>query len=215
MAEPIIMPKLGFDMAEGTLIAWRYRRPGDQQGHGHRGDRDRQSHHRGRNDREGTVLQLTPSRATVGAVGAPIGYVGAAGEAAPGDGADSCPAATAPAAELPRRPPRRAPRPPGCRTAAGGEDDHLPAGLKASPIARRLAEERGIDLRRVAGTVPGGRIVKKDIEDFPVGEAPAAPVAPAAAPAAPTAPAIPPQAARPTMPTFSDFRGRRGRGTHH
>lgn len=38
--------------------------------------------------------------------------------------------------------------------------------IKSSPLARKLAKERGIDLAQVAGTGPGGRIVKKDIEGF-------------------------------------------------
>ncbi|MCL4302605.1 MAG: 2-oxo acid dehydrogenase subunit E2 [Anaerolineae bacterium] len=38
--------------------------------------------------------------------------------------------------------------------------------IKASPVARRLAEERGIDLRLVQGTGPGGRIIKENVEDF-------------------------------------------------
>lgn len=38
--------------------------------------------------------------------------------------------------------------------------------IKASPLARKMAEERGIDLREVSGSAEGGRIVKKDIESF-------------------------------------------------
>src|SRR5882762_7823203 len=38
--------------------------------------------------------------------------------------------------------------------------------IKASPLARRMAEEHGIDLLQVKGTGPGGRIVRDDIEDF-------------------------------------------------
>jgi pyruvate dehydrogenase E2 component (dihydrolipoamide acetyltransferase) len=57
--------------------------------------------------------------------------------------------------------------------------------VKASPLAKKLAAEKGIDLSQVAGTADGGRIVKKDIESFvPAGK----PVAASAAPAA-TAPA--------------------------
>ena len=41
--------------------------------------------------------------------------------------------------------------------------------VKASPLARKLAAERGVDLRRLQGTGPGGRIVKKDVESAPVG----------------------------------------------
>lgn len=43
-------------------------------------------------------------------------------------------------------------------------ETHLPEGVRASPLARRIAEERGIDLRQVNGSGPEGRIVKKDIE---------------------------------------------------
>jgi pyruvate dehydrogenase E2 component (dihydrolipoamide acetyltransferase) len=39
-------------------------------------------------------------------------------------------------------------------------------GVKASPLARRMAEEHNIDLRQVQGTGPGGRIVRDDIEDY-------------------------------------------------
>ncbi len=65
--------------------------------------------------------------------------------------------------------------------------------IKASPLARRMADERGIDLRQVQGTGPGGRIIKENIESFQPAKdegrrtkdeaAPSA--APAAAPAAP------------------------------
>ena len=54
--------------------------------------------------------------------------------------------------------------------------------IKASPLARKLAEQRGIDLRRVAGSGPGGRIVKDDIENYtPAAGAEASRAAPAAA----------------------------------
>jgi pyruvate dehydrogenase E2 component (dihydrolipoamide acetyltransferase) len=55
--------------------------------------------------------------------------------------------------------------------------------IKASPLARRMADERGIDLRQVQGTGPGGRIIKENIESFQPAAAQAA--TPAAAPAAP------------------------------
>jgi len=53
--------------------------------------------------------------------------------------------------------------------------------LKASPLARRIARERGVDLAAVAGTGPEGRILAEDVERAPVGGAPAA--APVVAPA--------------------------------
>jgi pyruvate dehydrogenase E2 component (dihydrolipoamide acetyltransferase) len=76
---------------------------------------------------------------------------------------------------------------------AVGERSEAPAGtgengrVKASPVARRLARERGVDLAAVSGTGPGGRIVKADVEA--AGSAPAAAAAPAGAPAVPAAPA--------------------------
>lgn len=53
--------------------------------------------------------------------------------------------------------------------------------VKASPLARKIAEERGVDLSKLEGTGPGGRIVRADVESAPVGGAPVGRVA--AAPA--------------------------------
>lgn len=63
--------------------------------------------------------------------------------------------------------------------------------LKASPLARKLAAEKGIDIRQVAGSGDGGRIVRRDVDGF----VPAAPTAPAATPAAAPAVAAAPAAA--------------------
>jgi pyruvate dehydrogenase E2 component (dihydrolipoamide acetyltransferase) len=71
----------------------------------------------------------------------------------------------------------------GAQQAATTEDGRI----KASPLARRMAEERGIDLAQVSGSGPGGRIVKADVESFKPGAAPAkapAKAAPAGAPLA-------------------------------
>lgn len=69
--------------------------------------------------------------------------------------------------------------------------------LKASPVARRLAEEYGVDLSKLKGTGPNGRIIKDDVEAY-LRQAPAAaaPV-PAVAPAAPAAPPAPAPAPAP------------------
>ncbi|MDP9414214.1 MAG: E3 binding domain-containing protein, partial [Pseudomonadota bacterium] len=69
---------------------------------------------------------------------------------------------------------------------------HDPADrIKASPLARRLAEQKGIGLSGVKGSGPGGRIVKADIDAASSRAAPAAARAPAAAPAAPAAATAP------------------------
>jgi pyruvate dehydrogenase E2 component (dihydrolipoamide acetyltransferase) len=62
----------------------------------------------------------------------------------------------------------------------------------ASPLARRIAADRGIDLALVKGTGPNGRIVKDDVENFTLGAAAPAPAASPAAPAAAPAPAAVP-----------------------
>jgi pyruvate dehydrogenase E2 component (dihydrolipoamide acetyltransferase) len=64
--------------------------------------------------------------------------------------------------------------------------------LKASPLAKRIAKEKGIDLSQVAGSADGGRIIKKDIENFKPAAAPAkAAEASASAPADKAAPVLP------------------------
>lgn len=60
--------------------------------------------------------------------------------------------------------------------------------VKASPLARRIASERAVDLSQISGTGPNGRIVKQDVEAA-IGGAPAAPAAVAAPSASPSAPA--------------------------
>ena len=87
--------------------------------------------------------------------------------------------------------------------APAGQADGRAAGaggrIKASPLARRIAQEHDIDLRRITGSGPGGRIVREDVEAVlrqrrEGAAAPARPEAapaPAGAPAAPTAPAAP------------------------
>jgi pyruvate dehydrogenase E2 component (dihydrolipoamide acetyltransferase) len=69
--------------------------------------------------------------------------------------------------------------------------------MKASPLARRIAEERGLDLRGIQGSGPEGRIVLRDLERA---APPAAPSAPRGAPAAAPAPAAtPPTAPAPAL----------------
>ena len=119
--------------------------------------------------------------------GAVIGVIGAAGEAAQTTQEMPKPAAqaqnggqTAPAAPAAATPQQNG------QAAKPVEevDDDLPDGVKASPIARNIAAERGIDLHQVRGSGPGGRITKADVENFTPSTAPTQ-----AAPAAQTTPA--------------------------
>jgi pyruvate dehydrogenase E2 component (dihydrolipoamide acetyltransferase) len=90
-------------------------------------------------------------------------------------------AAKAPAAPAPAAPPAPAPAAPAAPAPApasvGGNDGQL----RSSPLARRLASDRGLDLAQVRGTGPGGRIIKRDIESA-VASGTAAPRAAAARP---------------------------------
>lgn len=67
-------------------------------------------------------------------------------------------------------------------TSASADDD---GRIKASPLARKMAKEQGVELKEVDGSGPNGRIIKRDIENFQPAEAPApAAEVPAAQPAA-------------------------------
>ncbi len=97
---------------------------------------------------------------------------------------------------------------PVARTEASAEDHGRPADagpaasgdrVKASPLARRLAADKGIDLGAVSGSGPKGRIVKADVENAKPGAAPAVAQTEAAAPT--TSAAAPAPAAKPaTVP---------------
>ncbi|AYL98530.1 dihydrolipoamide acetyltransferase family protein [Mucilaginibacter celer] len=82
-------------------------------------------------------------------------------------------------------------------TEASSEDD---SRVKASPLARKIAKDKGINLNDIKGSAEGGRIIKKDVEEY-------TPSAKAAAPAAEAAPAAAPSAAPAkapiVLPTFT------------
>ena len=89
-------------------------------------------------------------------------------------------------------------------SAASEEDD---SRIKASPLARKIAKERGINLHEIKGSAEGGRIIKKDVEEYVPAAKPAAvesssskEAAPAEAPATATAPAT--QKAPVVIPTY-------------
>ncbi|MBV8398061.1 MAG: pyruvate dehydrogenase complex dihydrolipoamide acetyltransferase [Acetobacteraceae bacterium] len=118
---------------------------------------------------------------------------------APKQEAGEAGAAIAPEAERAAAPPPPAPAP---RRAGNGQDADADR-IFASPLARRMAQQAGIDLSTLKGSGPNGRIVKADIEAAQKGDAPTPqPRAEAApSPAAPApAPASPPPAARAPAP---------------
>ncbi len=176
MPEAVLMPKLGFDMAEGTLVNW-IKKVGDSINRGEviaEIETDKATIEIESNV-SGTILQLLAQPGDALPVGATIAYVGQPGEQPSGAPATAPAPAAAPATEAPTpaQPavPARVP---------SGNGEGYPGGVKASPLARRIAAEKGIDLRQVQGSGPGGRIVREDVEKF----APIPAAAPAPRPAA-------------------------------
>mgnify|MGYP001344367833 CR=1 FL=1 len=195
MAEAITMPKLGFDMAEGTLVQWT-KKVGDAIASGDviaeietdKATIEVEAY------ATGTILALLADAGDVLAVGSVIGWVGQPGEAAPSNGGAAPAQAVAPQPETAAAPTPKSngvPQPaPVVQT-----DSNLPGGVKASPLARRIAAEKGINLQQVPGTGPGGRIVKADVETFTPADMPAAPA---------TAPMAIPKAAAGPLPSGPD-----------
>jgi pyruvate dehydrogenase E2 component (dihydrolipoamide acetyltransferase) len=175
MSEPIIMPDLGSGMQEATLLNW-VKKVGDTIQSGDviaEVETDKATVEVPVNV-SGTITQLIGKAGDLLKVGAPIGYVGE------GAAADASAAAPKEASASAGNAAYAAPTPTASAPVQTAED-HFPDGVKASPLARKLAAERGIDLHLVVGTGPGGRITKADVEGFKLG-------APAAAPAAVTPP---------------------------
>jgi len=197
----IIMPRLSDTMEEGTLAAW-LKQPGDQV---QRGDvlaeieTDKATMELEAFE-EGVLQQILVKEGETVPIGQPIAIVGAGGASAPA----AAPAQPAPdaAAPSPAEQAAKIETTPEVETstaaasAAAGEPAAPAAAgepVKASPMARAIARDQGIDLSTVTGSGPGGRVVKADVEALAAGDGGRA--APAAAPAAPAVKA--PAAAQP------------------
>ncbi|MFO7320448.1 MAG: dihydrolipoamide acetyltransferase family protein [Chloroflexota bacterium] len=184
MAQPIKMPQLGSDMTEGTLLNW-LKNVGDQISSGDiiaEIETDKATVEVP-SEVSGTILELIGKPGDTLTVGSVIGYAGEPGEQPPSGGADQAAqdngAAPAqqeaqPAVETAQAEPAPQAAQPAAAAAPETADGNLPDGVKASPIARRIARERGIDLRQVKGTGPNGRITRADVENFTPEAAPAA-----------------------------------------
>ncbi len=202
----ITMPALSPTMTEGTLAKWMVKE-GDSVASGDiiaEIETDKATMEVEAID-EGIVGQILVAEGTEGvAVNTPIAVILEEGEAAD----DVTPAAAAPApAPAAAAPAPAAPAAAPAPSAGNGKAPPAPvtaAGerVKASPLARRMAAQAGLDLTAVAGGGPGGRIVKADIEAAVAAPVPVA--APAAAPLAAPAPAAPSAVpADPHQPAFT------------
>jgi len=170
MAETISMPKLGFDMAEGTLVRW-VKTEGEAI---NKGDvlaeiETDKATVEVESSATGVVLKHLVDQGTVVPVSTPIAVVGEAGEEV---GKLPAPAESKPEKEGPA-PEKAEAQPSKPEPAPIKEAVTTPEGrIKASPLARRGAEEKNVDLGNIQGTGPGGRIVRRDIEAALAGGAP-------------------------------------------
>ena len=194
MATEILMPALSPTMEEGTLAKWLVKegdtvRAGDLLAEI---ETDKATMEFEAVD-EGVIGKLlVPAGAEGVKVNTAIALLLGEGESAADLGAaapvaaapTTLPAPTAPAATAPAAPPATAPV------------AHAGARVFASPLARRIAADKGLDLGQIAGTGPHGRIVKADVLGATAQPGPAAAPAPAiATTAAPAAAAAAPQQA--------------------
>lgn len=185
MASRVVMPKLSDTMEEGRILRW-LRTKGDPIETG-------QALAEVETDKAtvemeayttGTVLELVAAEGQFVKVGDLIAVIGAAGEdasaivaAAAAAAPAGAPAAPAQPAAAPMPAPAAAAPAAHVREAAAAEAAPVGRNLKASPLALRMAAESGLDLARVSGTGPQGRIVKRDIEAALAGR-PSTPPAP-------------------------------------
>lgn len=147
------MPSLGADMTRGTLVQWNVK-PGDTVKRGdiiaivgtEKADIEVEVYE------TGTVRKLIAKPGEKLPVGAPLAFIEVAGEAVPA----RMPEAVAAEEAAPAMPPVEAPAPALAPTP--------PGRVRASPLARKLAEELGIDLAKVQGTGPHGAIERHDVE---------------------------------------------------
>lgn len=166
MADVMEMLALSPTMDEGVLAEW-HKQEGDSVDEGEviadvetdKATMEMESFH------SGTVLKILADAGSTVEVGAPLIVIGEEGEDISDllDGLEDGKAAEA----------AGAPEPEETEPEPAPEEDEKPAAaagkagderLKASPLARRMAEDKGLDLHRIDGSGPGGRIIKRDIE---------------------------------------------------
>ena len=182
MAEIVRMPKLSDTMTEGVVAEW-HKNVGDQVESGEvlaeietdKATMEFESF------QDGVLLHIGVEKGATAAVDSILAILGEAGEDVSGLlAAEAAAPAAAPVEEAPAPTPAPAPAPAPAPVAAAPAPAPAPVAapapapvkpaangkIKASPLAARLAAERGIDLALVPGSGDGGRIIKRDIEAY-------------------------------------------------
>ncbi len=201
LATELNMPQMGYDMREGTVVRWLMAE-GDEVKVGDAVaeiETDKAVVEFESTD-AGVLRKILVPEGMTADVGTPIAIVGAPDEdieiPEPAEAPSDDGAALDESGSIPLPPPAATP--------AAAPPLPTSGEVRASPVAKRLASERGIDLAKVQGTGPGGRITRQDLLDYAPSEPPEAeaPVEPepgpapsVAAPAAAPEPAKAPEAA--------------------
>jgi pyruvate dehydrogenase E2 component (dihydrolipoamide acetyltransferase) len=183
MANEVKLPRLGQGMESGTIVKW-LKAEGDRVEKGeplYELDTDKVTQEV-EAEASGVLLKIAIAEGEAD-VGTTIAVIGEQGEEVPELGNGGAPQSAEKPAEAPAREPERAEG----RAASAAEQvtevrepepvqtDGAGARIKASPLARRIARERGIELGSLKGTGPEGRVVAEDVERAAAG-APAVPV---------------------------------------
>jgi len=194
MATEVKLPRLGQGMESGTIVRW-LKTEGDAVSKGeplYELDTDKVTQEV-EAESDGVLLKIVVADGEVD-VGTTVGIIGAQDEdvsavLADAHGENGGPAAAPAAAEasVPEAPAAEAPveEPSAESGEATAELAPAPEGemptvraegepVKASPLARRIARERGVDLAQVVGTGPEGRVIAEDVEKAAIRPAPAA-----------------------------------------
>ena len=185
MTTNIVVPELGESVLEATVRAW-LKQPGDRVAAGEalvELETEKVNLEVGA-EQAGVLARIDRPVGTDVRIGEVLGVIDeAAAAAAP---------ASAPAAEKPAQTSKAAP-------ANGSAPADAPAETeRVTPVARRLAEDKGVDLAQVAASGPGGRVTRQDVEAFLAQQAAPAStpaVTPAVSASAPTPAAVPAPAA--------------------
>ena len=176
MATEVKLPRLGQGMESGTIVKW-LKSEGEPVEKGeplYELDTDKVTQEV-EAEASGVLLKIAIAEGEV-EVGKTIGFIGDQGESV---AAEEAPTKSAEQpVEEPKREEPKAPAP-----EAQGSNGSTNGRIKASPLARRIAQERGVDLAQIHGTGPDGRIVAEDVERAGV-QPPAAAASAASAPSA-------------------------------
>jgi pyruvate dehydrogenase E2 component (dihydrolipoamide acetyltransferase) len=177
----IQMPSLSPTMTEGKIVRWT-KKVGDKVSSGDiiaEVETDKSNLEIEAYD-DGTLTRIVVEAGQMAKVGAPIAYLAGKG------GKAAAPAAPKAEASKPAAPAAAA-KPAGAEVVPLRREEAPATGgrrLRASPLAKKMARERGLDLSQVQGSGPHGRVVKRDIEQALASGTAARAAAPAAQPAA-------------------------------